>query len=622
MQKLPDFFGESRHAVVATEAEKIRAVLAIHDAAPNYRLAIRTAGERGTEIPIASKPALIAYVYPMTHLTIKIGTSDFRYLREQCGYYVDKSLFAAAVIQGSQIIVLPRPRRFGKTLNMTTLRYFLDRKVTDQDALFAGLKLMQEPEAVLNHKGRHPVIYLTLKDWKFARLEDLQLKFIHAMAEIFGDNKDVLSCLDENEAELFRSISASKASLDAVQNALLTLSVWMKRAHGQDVAILIDEYDSPLINAWIEGYLNDAIKLLRPWFSAGLKDNPALYKGVLTGILRIGKENLFSGLNNPEIATVLHEGAFEDKFGFTEEEVIQLLADFGKSDQIDIARRWYNGYRFGHSTIYNPWSITHFAKNPSTIPEPYWVNTSDNVLVYESLAEREDDIRDELQGILEGREVRAVLNDNTVFADISRDPDCLWSFLVHTGYLKVIDFELDYTARKSYRLALPNDELRFIFQTFIERAYWKASYKGLNKILKGIILDDAALLQAELGELFRQIVSFHDYAKQPEAFIHGFLLALAANLSNRYTIESNRESGLGRADMILIPKHPSQYGIPKIFEFKAIGPDDNAEAAILEALKQIKDKDYAARCRAAGFGDFAAFALVQQGKQLFIRKAQ
>jgi hypothetical protein len=397
----------------------------------------------------------------------------------------------------------------------------------------------------------------------------------------------------------------------------------MKRAHGQDVAILIDEYDSPLINAWIEGYLNDAIKLLRPWFSAGLKDNPALYKGVLTGILRIGKENLFSGLNNPEIATVLHEGAFEDKFGFTEEEVIQLLADFGKSDQIDVARRWYNGYRFGKSTIYNPWSITHFAKNPSPIPEPYWVNTSDNALVYESLAEREDDIRDELQGILEGREVRSVLNDNTVFADISRDPNSLWSFLVHTGYLKIGSMKVNSMAEKTYSLALPNDELRFIFRTFIDRAYWKPSYQGLVTILDAILEDDAPKLQKELGELFRQIVSFHDGSpKEPEAFIHGFFLAMAANLSNRFHIESNREAGLGRADLVMIPKHPTQFGKPKIFEFKAIGKDEDAQVAIHEALKQIAAKDYPARCRAAGFADFAAFALVQQGKQLFITADQ
>ncbi len=558
----------------------------------------------------------------MTHLTIKIGTSDFRKLREQGGYYVDKSLFVSAVIQGSEISVLPRPRRFGKTLNMTTLRYFLDRKVTDQDTLFSGLKLMQEPETVLRHKGRHPVIYLTLKDWKFDDLPALQLKFVHAMAELFGANNDLLPSLDEDETRLFRAIRSSQASLDEVQNSLLTLSIWVKRACGEDAAILIDEYDSPLIHAWTQGYLNDAIKLLRPWFSAGLKDNPALYKGVLTGILRIGKENLFSGLNNPKIATVLDEGAFEDKFGFIEEEVIQLLADFGKSSQIDEARRWYNGYRFGNSTIYNPWSITHFAERPSTIPQPYWVNTSDNALVYESLAEREDDIRDELQGILEGREVRAVLNDNTVFADISRDPNSLWSFLVHTGYLKIGSIKVNSMAEKTYALALPNDELRFIFRTFIDRAYWKPSYKGLVRILDAILEDDAAKLQKELGELFRQIVSFHDYAKQPEAFIHGFLLAMAANLSNRYAIESNRESGLGRADLMMIPKHSTQYGIPKIFEFKSIGPDDNAEAAIVEALKQIVDKDYAARCRAAGFAQFAAFALVQQGKQLFIRKAE
>ena len=558
----------------------------------------------------------------MTHLTIKIGTSDFRYLREKGGYYVDKSLFVAAVLQSSQIIVLPRPRRFGKTINMSTLRLFIDRKVADQETLFVGLKLMQEPESVLRHQGRHPVIYLTMKDWKFDDIEALRLKFIHAMATLFGENTELLAFLDEDEARLFRAVRSSQASLDEVQSSLLTLSNWMKRIHGEEVAILIDEYDSPLINAWTEGYLTEAIKLLRPWFSAGLKDNTSLFKGVMTGILRIGKENLFSGLNNPKIATVLDEGAFEDKFGFTEEEVAQLLADFGKTERMDEARQWYNGYRFGQTTIYNPWSITHFAENPSLLPQAYWVNTSDNALVYESLAAREDDIRDQLQGILEGREIRAVLNDNTVFADIARDPDSLWSFLVHTGYLKVGSAKKNSAGDTVHTLSLPNEELRSIFRSFIQRAYWRPSYKGLVTILDAILEDDAAKLQKELGELFRQIVSFHDGSpKEPEAFIHGFFLAMAANLSNRYLIESNREAGLGRADMILIPRHPSQFGVPKIFEFKSIDKDDDPQAALTAALKQIADKDYSARCRASGFADFVAFALVQQGKKLFIQRA-
>ena len=558
----------------------------------------------------------------MTHLTIKIGTSDFRTLRKSDGYYVDKSLFVAEIIKGSDIIVLPRPRRFGKTLNMRTLCIFLDRKETDQDTLFAGLKLMDQPESVLLHKGRHPVIYLTLKDWKFTLFSDLEICMREAMAELFEQNADLLPSLMPLELREYEEILSRKSSLPMLEKSLKTLSTWMKRIYGEDVAILIDEYDSPIIHAWQKGYLPKAIELLRPWFSAALKDNLAMYKGVLTGILRVGKENLFSGLNNPEIASVLHEGPFEDKFGFTEDEVSQLLTDFGKPDRLDEARQWYNGYRFGQTTIYNPWSITHFAKNPSVLPEPYWVNTSDNALVYQCLAEREDDIREQLQGILEGREVWAVLNDNTVFADISRDPDCLWSFLAHTGYLKIAPYRIDLQGNKEFPLALPNEELRAIFRTFVERAYWKPAYKGIKVILKAIIEDDAPLLQKELGELFRQIVSFHDgSAKEPEAFIHGFFLAMAANLSNRYLIESNREAGLGRADMILIPRHPSQFGLPKIFEFKSIDKDDDPQAALTAALKQIADKDYSARCRAAGFADFAAFALVQQGKKLFIQRA-
>lgn len=298
------------------------------------------------------------------------------------------------------------------------------------------------------------------------------------------------------------------------------------------------------------------------------------------------------------------------------------LANLELPEHLKILEDWLLSYRPEELFDSSGRLVTELQELvPAGTPQPYWVNTSDNALVYESLAAREDDIREQLQGILEGREVRVALNDNTVFADIARDPDSLWSFLVHTGYLKVGSSKKNSAGDIVHSLFLPNEELRSIFRSFIQRAYWKPSYKGLVTILDAILEDDAAKLQKELGELFLQIVSFHDVAKEPEAFIHGFFLAMAANLSNRYSIESNRESGLGRADMILIPKHPTQFGVPKIFEFKAIAKDDDPQAALADALKQIADKNYAARCRAAGFVEFAAFALVQQGKQLFIRRA-
>ncbi|MEN9361333.1 MAG: hypothetical protein RL095_2868 [Verrucomicrobiota bacterium] len=337
----------------------------------------------------------------MTHLTIKIGTSDFRHLRERGGYYVDKSLFIAAVIESSDIIVLPRPRRFGKTLNMSTLKIFIDRKEKDQDKLFAGLKILDQPQAILRHKARHPVIALTLKDWKFARFEDLEICLREHMAELFRDNDDILPSLSDFDRVKFEEILSMNSSSMLLTQSLLLLSGWMKRIHGEEVAILIDDYDSPLIEAWKNGFLPAAEKLLHMWFLSGIKDNPALFKGILSGQLSLEIGTPFSTLN-AQAATITHAGVFEDKFGFTEDEVATMLADFGKSDKMEEARQWYNGYRFGASTIYNPWSITHYAKSHDKFPRPYWVNTSDNALVYQSLAEREDDIRDDLQAILEG----------------------------------------------------------------------------------------------------------------------------------------------------------------------------------------------------------------------------
>ena len=556
----------------------------------------------------------------MTTQTLETATDLFRKVREMNGYLIDKSLLIKAVLGGREIILLPRPRRFGKTTNMSMMAEFFDCRKKDQNWLFEGMQILQEGPEILKHKGGHPVIFMTLKDWKCPDLDELKSRLRESMSSLVRKYPELDTALSGIDQQEFRALRDKQAEFTLLKDSLLKLCQWLSEVHGAKPFIFIDEYDAPLIHAWSEGYYLDAIKLLRPWFSAALKSNDYLGKAVLTGILRIAKENLFSGLNNIDVSTVIDPLHYGEFFGFTQEEVEKLLTDFGKADHIDEARRWYNGYTFGKSVIYNPWSICHFARDPDSDFKPHWVNTSDNQLVYDSIDIHHAKVRSQLQDILEGKELRVALREDTVLSDIALSSETLWSFLVHTGYLKALPDGKDTRDDAVWKLSLPNEELRRIFGRLVDRALWKPDYSGLNEVLAAIIYDDPAKLETELNEMFAQILSVHDVAKFPEAFIHGFFLALAATLGNRYFVESNREAGGGRADLILIPRHPSDFGLPKVFEFKSIKPRANPQPAIDEALAQIRSKDYAARCRAAGFESFLAFALVQQGKKLHIRR--
>jgi len=556
----------------------------------------------------------------MTTQTLETATDLFRKVREMNGYLIDKSLLIKAVLHGREVVLMPRPRRFGKTTNLSMMAEFFDRRKTDQDQLFAGMKILQEGPEILKHKASHPVIFMTLKDWKCPNTDELKSRLRLAMSDVARQYPELDTALTGIDLQEFHQIRDKQADLQLLQASLRKLCQWLCQTHKSKTFLFIDEYDAPLIHAWSKKYYSEAIELLCPWLSPTLKTNDHLGKAALTGILRIAKENLFSGLNNIAVSTVIDPLDYGEFFGFTQEEVEKLLTDFDKADHIEEARRWYNGYTFGKSVIYNPWSICHFARDPDSEFKPHWVNTSDNQLVFDSIDIHHAKVRQNLQDILEGKNVRVALREDTVFADIAASPESLWSFLVHTGYLKAIPAGQNSRGNKVWTLSIPNEELRSIFGTLLDRALWKPSYNGLVDVLDAILADDPVKLENELNEMFAQILSVHDVAKFPEAFIHGFFLALAATLGDRYFIESNRETGSGRADLILIPRHPTAYGVPKVFEFKSIKPRANPAPAIDEALAQIRDKDYAVRCRAAGFDSFHAIALVQQGKKLFIRQ--
>ena len=549
--------------------------------------------------------------------SLQIGMDDFRMLRKSGAYFVDKSLFISKILRGKQTTLLPRPRRFGKTTNMSMMAAYLDCQQQDQDTLFAGLKVLAEGPDVLAHKGSHPVIFLSLKEWKFSALKDLKQQLVDEMAGLLASHPEVLPCLNPTEKRFYDNICDGLASLGILQKSLKLLCGWLKRAHGGDAVILIDEYDTPLLHAHSEKYFDGAVKLLRPWLGAALKGNPFLFKGVLTGILRIAKESLFSGLNNLQVSSVINPLAHAQDFGFTDDEVKQILTDFSLSDRYPDIKAWYNGYAFGDDLIYNPWSICCYLDEKCL--KPYWLNTSDNALIFESLRKAPAETRAHLQQLLEGAELRLPIREDTVMADIIRDPTCLWSFFVATGYLKADQAQPDITLQYTYRLRIPNLEVRQIFTQFIQQEYLGPLGHGINPVLEAIIADDAPKLEQSLNQVFLQIVGIHDVAKEPEAFLHGFFLALAACLGDRFTIASNQEAGLGRADLILIPRPESKLAChAKIFEFKSIKRNDKVAAALKAAFAQIEARDYAAKLHHLACPGITQIALVQQGKKLFI----
>ncbi|MBT8419956.1 MAG: AAA family ATPase, partial [Gammaproteobacteria bacterium] len=359
-----------------------------------------------------------------------IGLSHFPSLIREGYDYVDKSLLIQSVLDSpTRVLLLPRPRRFGKTLNLSMLQSFLERERPENANLFRGLAIERAGVEYTAHQGRYPVVFLTLKDIKTQNwehcLEHLQL----LIAREFHRHKEILEgdFLDEAEQARFRNIQHAKCSQPVCEQSLSNLLTWLERVHGEQVVLLIDEYDTPIHAGYQEGFYKEITGFMRNWLSGALKNHASLKKGVLTGILRVAKESIFSGLNNLEVAGILKAGPFEDKFGFTETEVARLLGDAGLSEKLPEAREWYNGYRFGETVIYNPWSILNFIHDQPAPPAPHWINTSSNELVRELLESGGEEIREDLESLLAGKSVECPVMEDLPLRDIKGDTWAIWS---------------------------------------------------------------------------------------------------------------------------------------------------------------------------------------------------
>ncbi|MCP4104091.1 MAG: AAA family ATPase [Desulfobacteraceae bacterium] len=547
---------------------------------------------------------------------LPIGKSDFKTLIDDACYYVDKTHFINEITEVSaDVLLIPRPRRFGKTLNLSMLRYFYEKSEEDRGSLFDGL-MIRDDEVFEKHQGKYPVIWLTFKDVKELSWDQMYRRLTNILRDEFLRHSALLKSdmLAESERNYFESILNGKAEQPDYADALRYLSRFLRKYHNKRAVILIDEYDTPIHTAYTGGFYREAVNFMRNLLSGGLKDNEHLFKGVVTGILRIARESVFSDLNNLAVYTLLEE-EFNSAFGFTDDEVKCLLKKYSLPDRYDEVSFWYNGYLFGGRVIYNPWSVLNYAASRAGKPRAYWVNTGSTDIIDRLATVGGRELREELGQLLEGSAVTKPVYDNIAMKDLEKRDDLLWSLMLFSGYLKS---SRDPVHRNYYELKIPNEEVRTVYEYMIEG--WFAEKIGSDQpeqMLKALEKGEVKLFEQTLRQIVLRIMSYHDFSGVPEKVYHALVLGMLVWMSGRYEIRSNRESGYGRYDLMLKPKDLNRQGI--IIEFKKVYEDETHEDVLDQALKQIEDKEYAAELEAAGVKDILKIAVVFQGKKLWVK---
>jgi len=558
---------------------------------------------------------------------LNLGYSDFKSIIENNNYFVDKSLFIKEIIKSEKaVLLLPRPRRFGKTLNLSMLNYYFDISQPENKKLFTHLNIWQSENDIKDKQGKFPVIYLSFKDAKEKTWNETYKYIIREIVKLYLKHDYLLNneTLKKAEKDTYIEIINKKAEPVDYAESLKRLSEYLFRYNKQKVVILIDEYDVP-IQAGYKTFYDDVISFMRNLMSGAYKDNNYLYKGVITGILRISKESIFSGLNNIGVYSIL-DNRFSDCFGFTENEVKQILTDFEVSTNYEQIKKWYNGYKFGNtSDIYNPWSILNYALEYKNGFKPFWVNTSSDELLKEQLKERDANYtREQLLKLINNETIEKDIDENFVFPDLDIDKELLWTLLAFSGYLT--------TESKSgvnrYALKIPNYEIKFVFQNIIIK--WLSVDVKIRKTL----LEETTnyLINNEIEKFekgFKQIIgdtfSYFDTKTEPENVYQSYVLGLLAIIGDDYIIKSNRESGDGRYDIMLIPHDKCKFGI--VIEIKQITREKKetdttflarVDAKIEEALGQIDKNNYYKELKDNKISKIIKLPIVFAGKEPYI----
>ncbi|WP_455797849.1 AAA family ATPase [Clostridium butyricum] len=553
--------------------------------------------------------------------TIQVGTSNFKEMIEENHYFVDKSLLIKEFVQnGAKVILTPRPRRFGKTLNMSMLKYFFDIENKEENKdLFKGLKIENEKE-IMKMQGEYPVIFLSFKNEKYTTFEEFKYGIKSLMMDIYRDNVYLLESdnLIDQDKEQFNSILTGKADMVEYYKALSTLMYYMNIHYNKKVMLFLDEYDVPVQESYLKNYYEEAINVIRRILTAALKDNVYLEKSLVTGILRVAKESIFSGLNNLEVNTILGLN-FNNKFGFEEEEVKDLLQYYDLEAKMDEVKNWYNGYMFGGKVIYNPWSVLNYIKNYEQGFMPYWINSSGNELIKRLLSRGTKETKECLEELIKGNTITKIVDDHIVMKEVDEDEENIWSFLTMSGYLKSVKQEL-IRGKIKCNLKIPNEEVKIFYENLIVKWFKESlTSQNYNIMLKALITKDVEVFGGFFERFVLNNVSYFDVSgTEPEKVYHAFVLGMIVSLNNEYEVKSNKESGYGRYDVMLIPRDSSKLGI--IIEFKKI--DDfmkkSIETGIQEALKQIEENKYEAELIDRGVDDILKLAIVFKGKKVKI----
>lgn len=558
----------------------------------------------------------------MDRKKLPIGVHDFAELIANNYYFVDKSLLIKELLDsGAKVTLLPRPRRFGKTVNMSMIRYFFEKTETSKRHFFDNLKITQYPNCMAK-QGQYPVIFLTFKDIKESDWTSCQKMIKSLIAEEFRRHNYLLQspALDDIQKKEFSQILDKSADIISYKETLTTLTAHLHKHYKERPLLLIDEYDAPLHAAAEYGYYDDVVNFMRGFLSGGLKDNSNLEFGILTGILRIAKESIFSGLNNLRVCTFLQD-AYSDKFGLLETEVKDIITYFGLSKNMSEVKSWYDGYQSGSYKLYNPWSIFSMLDN-NGLMKAYWTNTSGNALLKQIIQQSDITIKKDFEQLVRGSPITKTIDENVVMPELYTNEQAVWSVLLMSGYLTFENYRPDPESEGSFiaELKIPNTEVASTYREQI-LAWFKAPKitQQYQSLLRHLVDGDVEKFKEVFTDFALQTLSFFDVnSYNPENFYHGLVLGMLASLRSSHEVSSNRESGLGRYDVSIFPKDPTKPGI--IIEFKVVHKrrNETLESCAQDALKQLEAQKYEAAMRARGITSVIKYGISFNGKETLV----
>ena len=551
---------------------------------------------------------------------LPIGISDYVRAQEEY-YYVDKTLLIKEFLDRKPLVSLfTRPRRFGKTLNMDMLRVFFEISDEDTSKFFVDKKIWKCGEEYREYQGKFPVIFLTLKDVKFDTWEATIDKIGELLQDEYGRHQEILNSdkISQYEKEYFSKILNKAANQVELSSALERLSKMLAVYYGKAPIIIIDEYDTPIQEGYSKDFYDEIIGFMRNFFSGAFKDNKNLSYGFLTGILRIAQESIFSGLNNLTVNTVMDE-EYDNFFGFTSDEVKDILDYYGMPEKEGELKEWYDGYLFGSEEIYNPWSVINYVSKGG-IPQAYWVNTGKNEILGEVMRVATDDITERLQLLLQGKSVIARIDQNVVYRSLAEDPANIYSLLLVAGYLKTPKKKLQDDGSYLCEVCIPNKEITSIYKKEIMSYFLQTGVitrTTANKIAESLYAADNEKLQNAIAEYMDRTISFYDGGE--EGFYHGLMLGLIALMDNQYKIKSNRESGYGRYDVCLIPREKRYPGIILELKWKEKLDEKALQSLAEDALKQIETLRYDSEMKEDGITEILELGIAFSGKKVSVK---